>query len=133
MLLKTSSAENRKQPRRLRNSVWAEVAIIAFVYIVGVGIVWRTRTLGVASWHGAPVNGLWRPSLAGWWLGLVSLPLFQFLLLRWYFRIFIWARFLWHVSRVELSLVPSHPDKLGGLGFLSGSVFALSACASGSW
>ena len=54
---------------RLRNSVWAEVIIIAFVYIVGVGIVWRTQTLRVASWHGAPVNGIWHPSLAGWWLG----------------------------------------------------------------
>ena len=30
--------------------------------------------------------------LAGWWLGLVSLPVFQFLWLRWYFRLFIWAR-----------------------------------------
>ena len=86
----------------LRNSVGAEVALIAFVYIVGVGIVWRTQTLDVASWHGALVNGVWRPSLAGWWLGLVSLPLFQFLLLRWYFRIFIWARFLWQVSRIPL-------------------------------
>ena len=34
----------------------------------------------------------------------MSLPLFQFLLLRWYFRIFIWARFLWQVSRIELRL-----------------------------
>ena len=43
---------------------------IAFVYVVGVGIVWRTQiALHVASWHGAPVNGTWQPSLAGWWLG----------------------------------------------------------------
>jgi hypothetical protein len=43
---------------------------------------------------------------------------FQFLLLRWYFRIFIWARFLWQVSRLPLSLVPTHPDRVGGLAFL---------------
>ena len=73
----------------------------------------------MASWHGAPVNGVWQPSLAGWWLGLVSLPLFQFLLLRWYFRFFIWARFLWQVSRIELKLMPTHPDRGGGLGFLA--------------
>ena len=111
---------------RLRNSVWAEVAIIAFVYIVGVGIVWRTQTLGVASWHGAPVNGLWRPSLAGWWLGLVSLPLFQFLLLRWYFRIFIWTRFLWQVSRIQLRLMPAHPDHVGGMSFVGSVGYAFS-------
>jgi hypothetical protein len=46
-------------------------------------------------------------------------------MIRWYFRIFIWARFLWQVSRLELSLVPTHPDRVGGLGFLSNSAFAL--------
>jgi len=47
------------------------------------------------------------PSSAGWWLGCVSLPVFQFLLLRRYFRLVIWARFLWQVSRLELALVPT--------------------------
>jgi hypothetical protein len=56
----------------------------------------------------------------------VSLPIFQFLLLRWYFRLLIWMRFLWQVSRIDLSLVPTHPDHLGGLGFLSSTVYAFS-------
>ena len=105
---------------RLRNSVTAEVLLIAFVYVVGVGFVWRTQlALDVASWYGVSVDGKWQPSLAGWWMGCVSLPLFQFLLLRWYFRLFIWARFLWQVSRIELSLMPAHPDRCGGLSFLA--------------
>ena len=54
----------------------------------------------------------------------MSLPIFQFLLCRWYFRIFIWARFLWQISRINLSLVPTHPDRVGGLGFLSDTVYA---------
>ena len=62
------------------------------------------RGLDVASWYGVAADGKWQPSLAGWWLACVSLPLFQFLLLRWYFRLFIWARFLWQVSRIELKL-----------------------------
>ena len=48
----------------------------------------------------------------------MSLPLCQFLLLRWYFRLFIWARFLWQVSRIELRFMPTHPDRCGGVGFL---------------
>ena len=72
--------------------------------------------------------------MAGWWLGLVSLPLFQFLLLRWYFRLFIWTRFLWQVSRIELSLMPTHPDRCGGLGFLAsvGYAFAPLLVAQGA-
>src|SRR6266550_5563408 len=103
---------------RLRNSIAAEVGMIAFVYGVGVMIIWRTHTaVDVTSWYGAATQGRLQPSLAGWWLGCVSLPLFQFILLRWYFRLFIWARFLWHVSRIELKLVPTHPDRCGGLVF----------------
>jgi hypothetical protein len=105
---------------RLRNSITAEVLLIAFVYVVGVGFIWRTHVaLNVASWYGVAVDGKLQPSLAGWWMGCVSLPLFQFLLLRWYFRLFIWGRFLWQVSRIELSLMPTHPDRCGGLGFLA--------------
>ena len=106
---------------RLRNSVAAEVLLIAFVYGVGVPFFWRTQVaLDASSWYGVAVDGTLQPSLAGWWLGCVSLPVFQFLLLRWYFRLFIWARFLWQVSRIELSLMPTHPDRCGGLSFLSG-------------
>jgi hypothetical protein len=54
----------------------------------------------------------------------VSLPILQFLLLRWYFRIIIWVRFLWHVSRIELRLMPTHPDRCGGLGFLGSASHA---------
>ena len=115
---------------RLRNSVLAEVLLIAFVYVVGVLIIWRQYVaLAAATWYGAPaVEGskLW---FAGMWYGYLSLPLFQFLLLRWYFRLFIWTRFLWQVSRIELSLVPTHPDRAGGLGFLANTVYAFTPLA----
>jgi hypothetical protein len=110
---------------RLRNSVVAEVLLIALVYVVGVLVVWRQHVaLDTATWYATPsVDGL-RLTLAGRWYGYVSLPFFQFLLCRWYFRVFIWARFLWQVSRIELSVVPTHPDRAGGLGFLSITVAA---------
>jgi len=110
---------------RLRNSVLAEVLLIAFVYVIGVTVVWRGHTaLSTATWYATPTPGSTTLSLAGWWYGYVSLPIFQFLLVRWYFRLAIWARFLWQVSRIELRLVPTHPDRVGGLGFLSITVSA---------
>jgi hypothetical protein len=110
---------------KLRNSVLAEVLLIAFVYGVGVLIVWRHYiALDTATWYATPSSDGSKLSLAGIWYGYVSLPIFQFLLVRWYFRLFIWMRFLWQVSRIELSLVPTHPDRVGGLNFLSNTVYA---------
>jgi len=109
---------------RLRNSVLAEVMII-FVYGIGVLVVWRHYTaLDAATWYTTPSTAGSELSLAGMWYGYVSLPIFQFLLVRWYFRLFIWTQFLWRVSRIELSLIPTHPDRLGGLGFVSGTAYA---------
>ena len=110
---------------RLRNSVLAEILIIAFVYGVGMFVVWRNYVaLDANTWYATTSAAGSRLSLAGMWYGYVSLPLFQFLLLRWYFRVFIWARFLWQVSRIELTLVPTHPDRVGGLGFLANTAYA---------
>lgn len=115
---------------KLRNSFLAEVLLIAFVYVVGILIIWRQYLiLGTATWYATPSVEGSRLSLSGIWYGYVSLPIFQFLLLRWYFRLFIWARFLWQVSRIELSLVPTHPDRVGGLGFLSKMVYAFAPLA----
>jgi hypothetical protein len=110
---------------RLRNSMLAEVLLIAFVYVVGISIIWRQNVaLDTFTWYATPSAGGSKLSVAGIWYGYVSLPIFQFLLLRWYFRFFIWGRFLWQVSRINLQLVPTHPDRAGGLGFLTATVYA---------
>jgi hypothetical protein len=77
-------------------------------------------------------------SLAGWWNALVSAPLFILLFFGWLWRVFLWARFLWLMSRLNLRLIPSHPDHAGGLMFLGDSLrafwlvsFALGAVVAG--
>jgi len=115
---------------RLRNSVLAEVLLIALVYGVGVLVVWRHYlSLDTATWYATPSAEGSKLSLAGVWYGYVSLPLFQFMLIRWYFRLLVWARFLWQVSRIELSLIPTHPDRVGGLGFLANTAYAFAVLA----
>ncbi len=117
---------------RLRNSVAAEVLLIAFVYTIGVFVIWRSQVaIDVTTWYGRSLSGELRPTWAGWWFGLVSLPVFQFILARWYFRLFIWARFLWQVSRIDLQLVPTHPDRAGGLGFLGNLPHAFAPLLAG--
>lgn len=113
---------------RLRNSVLAEVLLIVLVYVVGIIIIWsRYTALPAATWYATPADGVTKLSLAGRWYGYVSLPVFQFLLIRWYFRLFIWTRFLWQVSRIKLNLIPTHPDRLCGLGILPNAAYAFVA------
>ena len=112
---------------RLRNSVLAEVLLLVFVYAVGVLVVWRRYTaLDTSTWYATVSDVGSTLSSAGMWYAYVALPIFQFLLLRWYFRLLVWIRFLWQVSRIDLALVPTHPDQLGGLGFLGNTVYAFS-------
>jgi hypothetical protein len=77
-------------------------------------------------------------TLAGGWNALVSAPLFILLFFGWLWRAFLWARFLWLMSRLDLHLIPGHPDHAGGLMFLGNSLrafwlvsFALGAIIAG--
>jgi hypothetical protein len=107
---------------RLRNSVVAEVALLLVAFTVGYWL-WRTYAmLHVATWYVVPDGSSMRLTEAGYWLAFVSLPISRFILLRWYFRLFIWYLFLWRVSRLRLRLNPLHADRAGGLGFLEESV-----------
>jgi hypothetical protein len=57
-------------------------------------------------------------TLTGQWYWVVCLTLFRFLMFRWLWRLGLWCFFLWRVSRLELRLVPTHPDGAAGLGYL---------------
>lgn len=110
---------------KLRNSIFAEVFLVLLIYVIGYNVVWtKSMALDTTTWYSEPALGKSNLSLAGIWFRYVSLPIFQFLFLRWYYRLFIWSRFLFHVSRIKLRLVPTHPDYMGGLGFISNIVFA---------
>ena len=109
---------------RLRNSVAVELGLILLVYTLGQWL-WRSEdVLGTATWYAAPQSGHLHLTSAGYWYAFVSLPIFQFILLRWYLRFFIWVRFLWQTSRLNLHLIPIHPDRAGGLSFLGKSSYA---------
>ena len=77
------------------------------------------RTAIGAGWHGTIAEGVVAFSAAGRWYAWVSLPLVEFLLLRWFWRVFAWGRLLWRLSRLDLALAPAHPDRAAGLGFLA--------------
>lgn len=110
---------------RMRNSIVAEILMVVTIYVIGYNVVWQeSMALHTTAWFSEPTVGRGNLSFAGIWFRYVSLPIFQFLFLRWYYRMFIWGSFLFQVSRIKLQLLATHPDHVGGLGFLSNSVYA---------
>ena len=57
-------------------------------------------------------------SLGGWWVAYVSRPIFLALVLAWLWRLLLVVVLFARIGRLELSLVPTHPDRAGGLGFM---------------
>jgi hypothetical protein len=109
---------------RLRNSVAFEVILLVFVLTAGHQL-WREQiAVRAESWYAIHTAQGLAVSLAGKCYVWFSLPVFQFILLRWYYRIFLWAQLVWRVARLDLHLTPAHPDRAGGLGFLGVSTFA---------
>jgi hypothetical protein len=121
---------------RLRGSVVAEVVIAVLAVTISVvsRVVVRSGT-SASSWErmGTAITA------AGWWYALVSLPILIFLTLCWAWIFLLWSWFLFRVSRLDLDLTPTHPDRAGGLGFLGWGLatfaivlLAVSAVLSGS-
>ena len=108
---------------RARNSVALEVSLLVFVYTLGLWM-WRSQAALVPTWFAAPDQTHLHLTLSGYWYVFVSIPVFQFILLRWYLRILIWFRLLRQVSKLNLRLSAAHPDRAGGLGFLGKSTYA---------
>jgi hypothetical protein len=110
---------------RLRSSVIVELGMLALVFVAGTFLSSGILAIQSDTWYAAVTPGGKELAPAGYWYRFVSIPIVQFITLRWYFRLFIWGRLLMQLSRLDLNLVPSHPDSCCGLGFLGGITFAM--------
>jgi hypothetical protein len=102
------------------NDAWLPEALLLLVAVL---LALTTPSQNVFA-HLSGITGGSNPSAVGettWtsqWYWMVCMPLFRFLMLRWLWRLALWCFFLWRVSRLVLHLVPTHPDRAGGLGYL---------------
>jgi hypothetical protein len=110
------------------NSRAAEIIVIALAYLLMSAAVFSLPFHQFPVWHktGGLAPGF---SPAGWWHVLVSLPLLLTLLLGWAWRFALWAHLLWRIARIDLRLLPSHPDGTAGLAVLGYSLRAFSLIA----
>ncbi len=128
-----------RSAERLRDAwpAWATILVI----VVLVAMVNRDSThLHELVWAKEDGAGSTSLGFGGWWFLHVLRPLFAALLLVWVWRLVVCAVLLWRISRLDLNLVPTHPDRAGGLGFLgdfplifSPVIFASSAVIASRW
>lgn len=125
--------------RRLLASTVSDLVMLVLVYLGVAAVALYFSADAVMPWHRSGATSGMRLSPAGWWHALVSLPLFLIVFLGWLWRLALWTRFLFLISRLDLHLIAAHPDGLGGLKFVSSSLrgfrlisFALGAVVAGS-
>jgi len=105
-----------KKITRLRDSGVVELILLllaSFPFFMLDDLEWISP--GLTTWHGTASGGL---SAAGWWFAFVSSPILRFLLFRWLWRYLLWSMLLYRIMKLDLNLMPAHPDSLGGLGFV---------------
>jgi hypothetical protein len=113
--------------RRRRDSIPPEIIFLA-VALFGAWFftIDELGGLGATTWYSVWTNGELHPTPAGLWYHFVAVPLVQFFLLRWLWRLAIWTMFLQEMSRLRLNLMATHSDKAAGLGFLGVAHVSLS-------
>lgn len=112
---------------RLRNSTRLEIALFAVAATMLVTLAFRLPAHVFPYWQMAGVHAGRTP--AALWHEFISVPILAILALGWFWRMFLWTRFLILVSRLDLKLVAAHPDRAGGLGFLGLALEATSPVA----
>ena len=111
-----------RRARKLTNSAVTEIIVLLIVIGVTVsfvrGGVYAALEGGTTSWMTYTRGGSQQMSVAGYWAVFISIPIFQFFILRWLWRYIVWVMLLFHLSKVKLNLMPTHADRAGGLGII---------------
>jgi hypothetical protein len=117
-------------------------ATLPWLLLLGAAIAWSLaddpRAHGDAmAWA---IDGDGSLGFGGWWFAYVVRPVFLALLLAWAWRIALLSLWMGRVGRIDLTLVPTHPDRAGGVAIvekLPGAFalvsLALSAMLASRW
>lgn len=99
----------------------------AIPWLIIFGIVIARATLGdivhqahEIEWATTPEKASGGFGFGAWWFLYVGRPIYLTLQLAWVWRIMLLFMLFRGIAGLNLSLVPTHPDRAGGLGFLAG-------------
>jgi len=123
----------------LRNHTLPWVMIAAVVIVVAAtGPV--LRHLDELSWAMDSTKSPPEFGFGGWWFLFVARPIYAALVLGWLWRVVLLTVLFYRITKLGLEIVPTHPDRAGGLGFVEHFakmfipvVFVLSAAVGSHW
>ncbi len=136
-------AERERFRDILRGVARLRDATLPWVTLVGLVIAWEALGASPSAthellWAGDPATGGF--SFGAFWFSWVTRPVYVVLLLGWLWRLILVFVLCLRISRLDLALVPTHPDGAGGLGFLeslpaafSPVVLGISAVLASRW
>jgi hypothetical protein len=145
-MLATSGAVGAEQKAGFdeanRSLVRLRDASVPWVLVLGAALAWTlvdhpTVQDDSMAWA---TSGDGAMGFGGTWFAYVVRPVFLALVMAWLWRMLLVAYWMFRIGRLGLSLVPSHPDRAGGIAFvekLPGAfamvTFALSAVIASRW
>jgi hypothetical protein len=118
--------------RRLLRSRLVLGIIVASVLSSSIVETYEAERFHEVAWGLSPGASTPHLGFGAWWFVWVSRPIYSILLVNWLWRLVVATMLLGRIARLDLRLVPSHPDACGGLGFLQSfpTAFALVILAS---
>lgn len=101
---------------RLRDSIapWVVIVGVVIAFASTSEIVHHAHEIDWAGEANAPDSA----GFGGLWYLYVGRSIFLVLALGWLWRLVLLTVLFWRIARLDLSLVPTHPDRSGGIGFL---------------
>jgi hypothetical protein len=99
---------------RDRTLPWLLIAVVVIAWTILEPVGGGSEAGHEAAWA-AEGGGL---GFGGFWLLYVSRPIFGALLAAWLWRLVLVFILLKRIAGLDLSIVPTHPDRAGGLGFV---------------
>jgi hypothetical protein len=103
---------------RVQRSGWGDLVCLALAALLSFATIRPELQLlsPQKSWHTFGTGHLSAPGL---WEFFVALPLLNYWWLRHIWKVLLWWLYLRALSRFRLDLVATHPDRTGGIGFVS--------------
>jgi hypothetical protein len=124
---------------KMRNATLPWVAILAVVLAVMTVSGLRSEAHEL-KWAVEGEGSARHLGFGAWWLVYVGRPIFLALLLIWFWRVVLMFVLFRRIAKLPLSIVATHPDRAGGLGFLgrlpvmfAPVVFAIASVLASGW